>query len=192
MCLAKKSDIVHAFEPNPYCVSQFNDNLLLNDIKNVKVYNFALGKVDEEGELGSGLDGNNGSRSLTWSINKTANILVNVRNGDRVVTEIGAQRIDLLKIDVEGYEKNVLLGLSESLRKYRPIILIEILGGKEKGGFNDEDELRDALYPDHVLYRLGEERGPRLDAFSWVDCELIVVPVELDTGLRELTRKQAP
>lgn len=34
-------------------------------------------------------------------------------------------KIDLIKIDVEGYEYKVLLGAKETLKKYNPVIIIE-------------------------------------------------------------------
>jgi hypothetical protein len=35
------------------------------------------------------------------------------------------QNIDLLKIDVEGYELNALLGTVETIKKYKPVLCIE-------------------------------------------------------------------
>ena len=36
------------------------------------------------------------------------------------------KKVDIVKIDVEGYEKKVLFGMNETVRKYRPLILIEL------------------------------------------------------------------
>jgi FkbM family methyltransferase len=192
LCLASKVDAVHAFEPNPDCVLQFSSNLNLNGIGNVHVHQIALGESDGAAELGSGLVGNNGSRSLRWSLNDSDNISVEVRNGDKIIEELLVPNFDLLKIDVEGYEKNVLHGLSKSICKSRPIIMMELLGGIEKSGFRDEDELRNALYPDHVLYRLGDRDDLKIEAFDWLDCELIVIPSELESSFREFNRTYSP
>ena len=188
LCLASKVDAVHAFEPNPDCVLQFSSNLNLNGIGNVHVHQIALGESDGAAELGSGLVGNNGSRSLRWSINDADNISVSVRNGDKIIEELAVSKFDILKIDVEGYEKKVLHGLSQSICKFRPIIMMELLSGIEKSGFCDKDELRNALYPDHVLYRLGDSDDAEIEKFDWIDCELIVVPRELDSEFREFSR----
>lgn len=77
------------------------------------------------------------------------NSRVQIRQADRAIAELGVKRVDLLKIDVEGYEKEVLAGLAGTLRRDRPIFLIELVGADMKGGFRSEAELRAGLYNDH-------------------------------------------
>lgn len=45
--------------------------------------------------------------------------------GDVYISKLKLNRIDLIKIDVEGFEKYVLLGLRDTLVKYRPIVVME-------------------------------------------------------------------
>ena len=45
---------------------------------------------------------------------------------DAVVKEVGLRKVNFIKIDVEGYEMNVLKGSVEILQKYHPILLMEI------------------------------------------------------------------
>lgn len=47
------------------------------------------------------------------------------RTLDDIVAERGLARIDLIKIDVEGFEREVLLGGRETLMRYRPKLIIE-------------------------------------------------------------------
>ncbi|HSK24193.1 MAG TPA: FkbM family methyltransferase [Egicoccus sp.] len=51
---------------------------------------------------------------------------VDVFTLDSVVDEAGLDRIDVIKIDVEGYEPAVLRGAEQTIRRFRPILLIEI------------------------------------------------------------------
>lgn len=45
---------------------------------------------------------------------------------DSYVAERKISRIDVMKIDVEGWERFVLQGAKESIGKYRPVIICEI------------------------------------------------------------------
>ena len=45
---------------------------------------------------------------------------------DTVFTEIGLERLDFVKVDVEGHELEVIRGGEQTLRKHQPILLIEI------------------------------------------------------------------
>jgi FkbM family methyltransferase len=55
---------------------------------------------------------------------KLENIIV--RKLDDVVKDLNIEKIDLIKIDVEGYEYKVLMGMKEILEKNKPNILIEL------------------------------------------------------------------
>lgn len=48
------------------------------------------------------------------------------------------QRIDFVKIDVEGFEQNVLLGMQHIIEKYRPVIFCEIYQGVNSNSHPDE------------------------------------------------------
>jgi hypothetical protein len=62
---------------------------------------------------------------------------VKVKRLDTLICEYGIERVDLIKIDVEGHEPAVLEGLGDYLRRFSPTILIEILtdevGAKVEG-----------------------------------------------------------
>jgi FkbM family methyltransferase len=182
--MSKFADTVDAFEPNPDCADQIEANVYRNELKHVRVHRFAIGDQDTTGTLGSGLDGNNGSRSLVWSIDDSRNQEVFVRNGDRVVSNLQLDRVDLIKIDVEGYERHVLSGLSETIKKFRPIILMELMGNNTKGGFESADHLKKHLYEESVLFRLSSDKRRMLEDFCWVDCELVCVPAEIAREFR--------
>lgn len=43
---------------------------------------------------------------------------------DAVVDEMGLEKVDVIKIDTEGWEKRVLLGATGTLRKHAPLLLV--------------------------------------------------------------------
>ena len=175
-------DRIVAFEPNPATAERLRLNIKMNAIQNIELYQVALGDSDEIGVLGSGLDGNDGSRSLNWSINNTSDITVQVKAADRYLDEIIPHdiSIDLLKIDVEGHEARILSSLSRRLAKDRPIILFELVGKEVKGGFFSEAELRSVLYPDYRLYGIESGSVVSLSRFDWSRHEeAVCIPSEL-------------
>lgn len=182
LALHSHVDRIIAFEPNPAAAERLRVNISRNSIRNIELYEVALGDSDEMAVLGSGLEGNDGSRSLNWSINHSSDIIVQVKAAGSYITELipGETAIDLLKIDVEGHEAKVLSSLSDRLVKDRPIIMFELVGKEVKGGFASEAGLRSILYPDHRLFGLESVRGTSLSLFDWLRHEeAICVPEEL-------------
>ena len=52
---------------------------------------------------------------------------IGVRKGDEIVSELELWEISTIKIDVEGAELEVLVGLSDTIRKTQPFIIFEVL-----------------------------------------------------------------
>ena len=50
---------------------------------------------------------------------------VEVRSIDSLVDELGIERLDVLKIDVEGLEDAVLAGAERTLERFRPVTILE-------------------------------------------------------------------
>ncbi len=114
--------LVHAFEPHPAVYSVLVANLYANRADNVKSWNVALGAARQKALL-------HGSR------NPGAHTLLNSPTNDRYSVEvvtldevIGAERVDLIKLDVEGSEPLALQGMRAILsRKRKPVLLMEFM-----------------------------------------------------------------
>lgn len=121
--LAGDSGRVWAFEPEPKNFSMLSENLRVNSIKNVEAVPKALSR--ERGHLTLFLDKSNlGNMSLS-----SENI---PDHGGRVEVEtvsldecIGDQRVDFIKIDVQGAEGVVFDGAERVISKNKPKILVE-------------------------------------------------------------------
>lgn len=178
--MSRRADRVIAFEPSAEAAGRLEANLALNGISNVALFRIALGDRDHTAQLGSGLPGNSGSRSLTWTLDAEQNENVEVRHAADFLDSpnVCLTRMDIIKLDVEGYEKAVLKGLAPLLKRDRPVLMFELVGKQIKGGFASPDELRAHLYPDAAMFTLSGRRRPALTPFDWNAEEAVCIPQE--------------
>lgn len=124
-CLVGTTGNVHAFEPIPSLYKQIKDSVQVNHFENVvHVHNCALGENETVEKLF--VSKNKGGSSLVNDDETEDIISVHVKNGDKELGMI--EKIDVIKIDVEGYEYEVLQGIKQTLSIHRPIIFIEFSG----------------------------------------------------------------
>ncbi len=124
-----ESGKVISFEPYPETIERFEKNLELNkSIKNIKLEKFALG--DEQSTITLFQDcvtNSGGNRVLHSSVENPAGVKqVAVTTLDLYSAGENLSRIDLIKIDVEGFEMNVLKGAEQTLLKFRPLLIVEV------------------------------------------------------------------
>ena len=131
--LSSYFDKLICFEPNPYCVDCLKKNINLD--KSI-INSFALGEKEETKNLFIH-PSNSGASSL---VNKTkigfhkdsgdiygefpvetAKTIVEVKKLD----DFNYQKIDFIKIDVQGYELSVLRGAYNTLQSNQPVLCIE-------------------------------------------------------------------
>lgn len=123
------ADRVIAFEPFPAVRKQMEDKISLNDLKNVQIIPVALGVRDEDLTYYPGEGANSGIGTFiaeNASQNRVSHVLP-VRHGDTLFAENELPVIDILKVDVEGFEANVFEGLKHRIAQDRPVIVTEML-----------------------------------------------------------------
>ncbi len=118
---------VHAFEPFAPVADIFKRRMQENDITNVSLHRVGLGQHDAETTFYSPSEENLGTGSFVKSsqTEHLATQTLRVAKGDDMVTSLGLDRLDFIKIDTEGYEREVLLGLRKTLKKFKPIVELE-------------------------------------------------------------------
>ncbi len=125
---------VFAIEPSPVNFALLNENISLQNHDNTRAYNFAAG--DHNGNVKFMIDKKSNWCKVVDTEDTSENIIdVKSRTLDDFVAEQSIKKIDLLRMDVEGYEASILDGAKEIIRKFKPIIAIEIhqrLLGDEK------------------------------------------------------------
>lgn len=110
---------VYAFEPVPETSAHLEHNLAANGITNVTVERLALYREDGEITLAFDESYPGGSHIGEGKCRVTTARL------DSWVQSRGLDRLDLLKLDVEGAEPAVLDGAEETLRRFRPLTVVE-------------------------------------------------------------------
>lgn len=121
---------LYAFEPMPETNKVLNLNLKLNNIENVVVFN--EGVSDKHGMTkfswimsgnpgGAGLD-NNPMGMPSWIQPCTETIHVKLTTID----SLSLNRLDFMKIDVEGYESLAICGAMETIKRFKPVIIMEV------------------------------------------------------------------
>jgi FkbM family methyltransferase len=115
---------VYAFEPAPATRAHLNANVTANNLTNVVVEGAVL--YDRDGDVVFDFDSTFPAGSHVGSTGPTVTspTVTSVRL-DTWARERGIDRLDLLKLDVEGSELAVLSGGAETIRRFRPITVVE-------------------------------------------------------------------
>ncbi len=120
--LAGPNGIVHAFEPQTHAHQLLCTNLIVNGCVNTRTAQCALGAARHETEfpdLSPGQSDNFGAASLLAPSSVMRKVQVDT------VDSLGLERLDFLKVDIEGYEPQLLEGARSTIERLRPIAFIE-------------------------------------------------------------------
>ena len=137
---------VYAFEPQRKIYRELHHNLALNGVTNVVTLRYAVGAGKTRIiEMNPAVAGNEGGTGVG-------------AGGDRAelraLDGFGFERVSLLKIDVEGYENEVIDGAVDTIRRNRPVIVLEIAGGEDYA--TAAPDVRERI---HVTWRRLEALG---------------------------------
>jgi FkbM family methyltransferase len=155
---------VIAVEPHPESRQRLQTNVARNKLSNVSIFPCAAGQAPSrlpfalsEQAFNSSLAGQDGSTPARI-------IQVEVVPVDDIVQSAGLQRVDIIKIDVEGAEGPVLRGAQGTLHRSRPLLILEIDRQRETA-FGDYPEalMRSLREVEYDLYSL---QGWRLVALG--------------------------
>jgi FkbM family methyltransferase len=159
--LRKHDDIsVYAFEPQTALAAKISLAKTLNNLSNLTIDGYAIGSRD----------GYVTFHHMPHSVHATA---VPGASGSTKSTQVPQKRIDTLasssefrpptaiKIDVEGYEYEVIKGAAETIANYEPVIVFEISRMTDLLGVSPSDFTR--LFSELAPYRFYSLRGQPID-----------------------------
>lgn len=124
--LVGDSGNVIAFEPFCKNYKAFEDNIILNDMKNVTLVKQAVGDCRGQVLLSyNQKDSNLGMVSIFQNEFTDQEIVIS-DSLDNYLKFNELDSISYIKLDIEGAEYSALLGMKNTLKKYKPIVQIEI------------------------------------------------------------------
>lgn len=117
---------VHAFEPNPAVHALFRKSIDRNGFRQVRTYACALGSRNGESLDLTFPASNAGQGTLGQSRvgEGWKRVTVPVRSLDSLAAEVELDRVRLMKIDVEGFEAEVLQGARDWLTRTPPTAIL--------------------------------------------------------------------
>ncbi len=134
----------YTFEPHPANCKRLRHNIQLNGLKNVSAFQQAVGNtnsniqffVPKTGEI---IDTSSALQDFSQSTYggkiSWIDITVGQTTLDNFVEMNSVSRVDLMKVDVEGYELMVFDGGKKLIEKFRPVIICEIFLNDEKRNY---------------------------------------------------------
>lgn len=131
--LAAKGGLVHAFEPQRVIFHMLCGSVALNGLENVHVHNVCVGNSTEhvalprfdygkEMNFGSIEFGGQQREVLDQTPQSPSEQVPQVR-----IDDMALDNVLFMKIDVEGMEELVLAGAIETIRRSRPVALVEFI-----------------------------------------------------------------
>ena len=179
---------VLALEPNPYVFEILQANARLNPDR-THIQPLCLAATEDDGEFtfhysdGAFCNGGFLSQLPNGTSNHLAPLKVQGRNFDRLLRAEYADRLPrwkLLKVDTEGYDRQVLASLRRLIEKYQPIIVCEVLGVLDADARAALfDELATAGYDCFKREETGPLRGvsiARDEMNRWKHFDMLAIP----------------
>ena len=122
----------------------------LNKIENIIIHPVGLGDKEEMITFYEPPETNlaTGSFVKAFKDDNTKGEQLQITTGDVALSELDIDKIKLIKIDIEGYEKPALKGLRKTLQASRPFVVFEIsIDPKINTFFKSMDEVK-AVFPE--------------------------------------------
>lgn len=130
---------LHSFEPDKYCFEKLKNNVGLNSFKNIKLNPFGLGEKEADYLLITPTKDNRGGNRIVLNSHEKPNI--HIKRLDDYINQNNINKVDLIKIDVEGFELKVLKGGENCIEMHRPRLFIEVNDSNLKQQGNSAEEL---------------------------------------------------
>jgi FkbM family methyltransferase len=145
--LVSASGRVIAIEPQTRLKTVLEENLKLNGLSNVTLYQVAVSNGEAVAELHLSPNINTGSSGLLRATRyPVATERVRTVTLTQVLTDADVDQVDLMKMDIEGFEHEAILGSKELFRAGRIAALaLELHPGRMSGRGIDPNEIVDFL-----------------------------------------------
>ncbi|HTD40651.1 MAG TPA: FkbM family methyltransferase [Mucilaginibacter sp.] len=127
--------IVYSVEPSFLNFQKLLSNISLNKVSNIHPINIGLSDRDSFGYLINNSPANSGTFRVVDTVNDNSSYLIRLCTLSELVKYFGLSEIDLIKIDVEGFEMNVFKGYFNHNLPSPKNIIMEFSGLLEQTGY---------------------------------------------------------
>lgn len=131
MDLARKAHhgMVIAYEPDPDNYARLGQHVSLNGLTNIIARPFAIGPEETVHKLYQVVESNSGMNRIILQgedLSRFPYKEVRVLPLSKGLEGLPVKKVDVIKIDVEGFEQNVLKGCEDIIRRDRPVLFVEL------------------------------------------------------------------
>jgi len=159
LVLSTHSKNVYAFEPVQHVYEVLTKNIATNHRSNILAFQIALS--DSAGSQTIYLNESNiGSSSLNPFENASDQQTINTAIGDDFLKAYSINTVDFIKIDVEGFEGQVIAGLQKTIKASRPTVVMEWKSPLSRNFFKDH-AIFETVFADYRLFSLGHSTSKK-------------------------------
>lgn len=181
--IAPNGGFIYGFEPFPDTYNRCIKNIHSSNIMNAEVFNLGCGEKESTFEMEVTLESNSGQnriveKSERKSGKKTEQVMVTTL--DKQLNNV--KKIDLIKIDVEGFELHVLKGAHNILQNHHPVLFMEINEPLLKDNDTSPFEILNLLKHDYHYKIVSANSGDSIDEsgnFTGRQFDVICYPAEM-------------
>ncbi|MBK6544400.1 MAG: FkbM family methyltransferase [Saprospiraceae bacterium] len=162
-----------AFDPNPFVYEILLKNSKLNpELTNIHTFNYAISEQEENFYYNSseasfnngGISKEKKNRHGKYSLDTK---IKGIRLEDFILKSYSdsMSKLRLIKIDTEGYDKEIIKSISNLLDKYKPVVITECFG-------------KSNAVERYEQFELLKSKGYSLYYFSGFDVNAKIIPIE--------------
>jgi FkbM family methyltransferase len=111
---------VYSFEASPRTYDKLNQTIEYNNIHNITLYNNALYSENVDAHVIEHIHADQDTVKIGYNVNHK-----NIKA--TALDSLELDKLDFIKLDIEGGEYHAILGAEQTIKKYKPIITYEYL-----------------------------------------------------------------
>ena len=161
-CVGNEGQVL-AYEAHPKTAELLKENIGLNQLLNIQVCQYALGSEEGQTKIYDNWQINRGGASLIVKTEDSNSFDIDIHQLDHKISSNLQPKV--IKIDVEGFELEVLKGASETIKRFQPILIVEFSEMRENAHESGE-QLVEIIksFGNYRFYKLkgGKERKSKL------------------------------